>query len=59
VEEGPTDKPDAWEKLRRQSWARLLQKIYEVDPFICPKYRGAMWVVAIIEDPRELTRIID
>ena len=27
--------PDAWSKLRRQSWARLLQKVYEVDPFVC------------------------
>lgn len=26
--------PDAWSKLRKQSWARLLQKVYEVDPFI-------------------------
>ena len=51
--------PDAWSKLRRQSWARLLQKVYEVDPFICPKCQGTMSVVAVIEDPAELTRIID
>ena len=37
-------------KLRRQSWARLLQKVYEVDPFICPKCQGTMSVVAVIED---------
>jgi len=40
--------PDAWSKLRKQSWARLLQKVYEVDPFICPKCQGSMSVVAII-----------
>jgi hypothetical protein len=51
--------PDAWSKLRKQSWARLLQKVYEVDPFICPKCQGVMAVVAIIEDPKELTKIID
>jgi len=51
--------PDAWSKLRKQSWARLLQKVYEVDPFICPKCQGSMSVVAIIEDPKELTKIID
>jgi len=50
---------DAWSKLRRQSWARLLQKVYEVDPLVCPKCRGVMAVVAIIEDPKELGRIID
>jgi len=50
--------PDAWSKLRRQSWARLLQKVYEVDPFVCPKCQGSMSVVAIIEDPKELAKII-
>ena len=55
----PVQAPDAWTKLRKQSWARLLQKVYEVDPFICPKCHGTMSVVAIIEDPKELTRIID
>jgi len=53
------DSPDTWSKLRKQSWARLLQKVYEVDPFICPKCQGAMSVVAIIEDPKELGKIIE
>ncbi|GAB1433076.1 hypothetical protein MASR2M29_17010 [Spirochaetota bacterium] len=51
--------PDAWSKLRKQSWARLLQKVYEVDPFVCPKCKGAMSVVAIIEDPKELGKVIE
>lgn len=51
--------PDAWARLRRQSWARLLQKVYEVDPFLCPKCGGAMSVVAVIEDPDELRKIIE
>jgi hypothetical protein len=34
--------PDAWSKLRKQSWARLLQKVYEIDPFVCPKCQGTM-----------------
>ncbi len=54
-----TEAPDTWSKLRKQSWARLLQKVYEVNPFICPKCQGSMSVVAIIEDPKELTKIID
>ena len=51
--------PDAWSKLRKQSWARLLQKVYEVDPFICPKCQGTMVVVAVIEDTKELGKIIE
>lgn len=51
--------PDVWSRLRRQSWARLQQKVYEVDPFVCPKCQEAMSVVAIIEDLRELSKIIE
>ena len=51
--------PDAWSKIRRHSWAGLLQKVYEVDPFICSKCKGTMSVVAVFEDPAELTKIID
>lgn len=34
----------------RRNWARLIQKIYEVDPLICPKCQGKMRVIAVIED---------
>ena len=31
----------------RKSWARLIQKIYEVDPLICPKCRGNMRIISL------------
>ena len=34
------------EKIFRRNWARLIQKIYEVDPLVCPKCQGAMRVIA-------------
>jgi hypothetical protein len=33
----------------RQNWARLIQKIYEVDPLICPKCQGRMRIIALCE----------
>jgi len=33
-----------------RSWARLIQKIYEVDPLLCPVCRGQMKIIAFIED---------
>ena len=27
---------------KRKAWARLIQKIHEVDPLTCPKCTGAM-----------------
>ena len=43
-------------KEYRKNWARLIQKIYEVDPLICPKCRGPMKIIAFIED-EEITRL--
>jgi hypothetical protein len=43
---------------RKRAWARLLAKVYEVDPFVCPKCGAEMKVIAIIEDPDELRRIL-
>lgn len=43
----------------RRSWARLLPKVYEVDPLICPRCGGAMKVIAVIEQPAVIRRILD
>jgi hypothetical protein len=43
---------------RKRAWARLLAKVYEVDPFVCPKCGAEMKVIAIIEDLDELGRIL-
>lgn len=42
----------------RRNWARLIQKIYEVDPLICPKCSGAMHVIAFIEVPDVIRKIL-
>jgi len=34
----------------RQNWARLIQKVYEVDPLICPKCQGPMKIISFIEE---------
>ena len=41
--------PDENKKPNR-NWARLIQKIYEVDPLTCPRCQGIMRVISIIED---------
>ncbi len=45
-------------KESRKAWARLIQKVYEVDPLICPECESKMRIVAIIQDPYELDRIV-
>jgi hypothetical protein len=43
---------------RKRAWTRLLAKVYEVDPLVCPKCGADMKVIAVIEDPDELKRIL-
>jgi hypothetical protein len=42
----------------RRNWARLIQKIYEIDPLLCPKCQGAMKVIAFIEDDKIIKKIL-
>jgi hypothetical protein len=42
----------------RKNWARLIQKIYEVDPLTCPKCQGPMRIIAFIEDDWIIKKIL-
>ncbi len=50
--------PEENNKAFRKNWARLIQKIYEVDPLICPKCKGAMRIISFIEDPLVIRDIL-
>jgi hypothetical protein len=41
-----------------RNWARLIQKIFEVDPLTCPKCQGPMRVISIIEDQAVIDKIV-
>ncbi len=49
--------PDENAKPNR-NWARLIQKIYEVDPLTCPKCQGLMRIISIIEDHEVIHKIL-
>jgi hypothetical protein len=49
---------EVWSKQLRRSWARLIQKIYNVDPLICPKCRGVMKIISFIEDKAVIEKIL-
>lgn len=49
---------DSSSKEYRKNWARLIQKIYAVDPLICPKCSGKMEVISIIEDSEIVKKIL-
>jgi len=42
----------------RKNWAKLIQKIYEVDPLTCPKCQGQMRILSVIEDQEVIKPIL-
>ncbi|MBM3707623.1 MAG: hypothetical protein FJW69_04665 [Actinobacteria bacterium] len=46
-------------KVCSKSWARLIKKIYEVDPLLCSKCKGSMRIIAFIEDYKVIRKILD
>jgi hypothetical protein len=43
----------------KAAWARLIRTVYEADPLECPKCQGPMRVIALIDDPAVVRRILE
>ncbi len=43
---------------RRSAWARLIARVYDVDPLVCPRCGSQMRVIAVAQDPDEVQRIL-
>jgi Transposase zinc-binding domain/Putative transposase len=52
----PANEPAARAKA---TWARLIRKVYEADPLQCPKCNGPMRIIALIDDPQVVRRILE
>jgi hypothetical protein len=50
--------PSEDSKTYRKNWARLIQKIYNVDPLVCSKCFGRMKVISFIENPDVIKKIL-
>jgi hypothetical protein len=42
----------------RSAWARLIAKVYEVDPLTCPQCGTEMKLIAVVTDPAEVRKIL-
>ena len=47
-----------YSRRRRQQWAALLKKVWDIDALKCPKCGGNMKVISIIEQPSVIKRIL-
>ena len=50
--------PDGSSREYKRNWARLIQKIYEVDPLTCRKCSGKMKVISVIENEEIIKKIL-
>ena len=58
--ESETTEPGAAERRRlRRSWARLIRRIFEVDPLVCTDCGGEMRIVSFILDPAVVRKILN
>ena len=54
-----TIEPDTeFSQAARGAWARLIKKVYEVDPLICQHCGGEMRFLAVIEETPVIERIL-
>jgi len=49
---------DEQRRARRREWARLIRRIYEVDPLVCAKCGGEMRIVSVILEHKVITTIL-
>ena len=53
-----TSTADIKRKKFRKNWARLIQKVYHVDPLLCPKCNNSMKIISFIEDEATIKKIL-
>jgi len=56
--EPPTDHASAQGETPRMSWARLLKRVFDIDVEHCPNCGGALKIIAAIEDPPVIVKIL-
>jgi len=42
----------------QRAWARFIKQVYVIDPLVCPRCTGAMRLVAFIEQPDVIEKIL-
>ena len=49
----------AFQKACRRRWAQLIKQAWNADPLLCPKCGGRMKIIAFLQDPEAIRRILE
>ena len=49
---------DEFTRQVRSSWARLIKKVYEADPLVCPRCSGRLKIISLIGDGPVIEKIL-
>jgi hypothetical protein len=49
---------DEFARQVRSSWARLIKKVYEADPLVCPRCSGPLKIISLIDDGPVIEKIL-
>ena len=52
------DCADDFARRMRRSWARLIKKVYEANPLICPRCGGPLKIISLIDSAPVIERIL-
>ena len=58
MQQDPSDSPAELARERRRSWARLIKKVYEADPLVCPRCSGPLKIISLIGDGTVIEKIL-
>ncbi len=50
--------PPPGSSLFKQRWADLIKKVYAADPLLCPRCGGTMHIIAVIDQPDVIEKIL-
>ena len=53
-----TDRQEVKGGAKRSAWARLINKVYGINPLICKKCGSDMRIVAFVMDPEQIDKIM-
>ncbi len=54
----PEPEPDDFRRHCKHAWARLIRKIYFVDPLTCVKCGRRLRIISLIENPSVIEKIV-